>query len=117
MRIAGNGVGCDQNGVAIRRALGRRLDADVAVGTGLVLDIDLLAEGARQVLADQPRRDIGRAARRKRHDEPDRLRWIRLGVGAGERGSGRKGRERSAGCPDRSSLILLVPAGGPRPGR
>ena len=72
MRIADDRFRHDQDGVAVRRSLGGELDAEIAVGAGLVLDHDLLAEHARQMLADEPGRDVGRAARRERHDHLDR---------------------------------------------
>src|SRR5262249_59168817 len=53
-------------------ALGSRLDPDVAVGAGLVLNDDLLMQAARQALTDEARRHVGRAAGRKRHDEANR---------------------------------------------
>ena len=59
MRIARDGVGRDQNGVSIGRALRGSLDRDRAVRAGPVLDIDLLAEHARQIFPDQPRPDVG----------------------------------------------------------
>jgi hypothetical protein len=72
VRIAAHGVGRNQDRVAIRRAFRRGLHADVAVGAGLVLDDNLLTQAARQMLADQARTHVGRAAGRKRHDEAKR---------------------------------------------
>ena len=63
VRIAGDRVGRHQHGVAVRRALRRGLDADVAVGPGLVLDEDLLA----QACATGTRRP---AAPRRRSSRP-----------------------------------------------
>ena len=71
--IAGDRVGRNKNGVAVRRALGGVLDADGAIGARLVLDVNLLAECPRQVLGDEAGADIGRATCRKRHDEAD---WL-----------------------------------------
>src|SRR5207344_1431338 len=62
----------------VRRALGRALDTDEAAAARLVFHDDLLTERARQILADHARRDVRRTARRIRHDEPDRTRWISL---------------------------------------
>jgi hypothetical protein len=45
----------------------------------LVLEIDLLADGARHMLADEARHEVQSAAGRERHDEPDRSRRIGLG--------------------------------------
>jgi hypothetical protein len=48
----------------IAYAKANRLCADIAAGTGPVLDDELLTEPLRQPLADQARRDVGRAGRR-----------------------------------------------------
>jgi hypothetical protein len=69
VRIAGHGVGGNQDGVAIRRALGGSFDADRRVGTRFVLDVDLLAEDPREILANQPRAHVGRTAGREWHDD------------------------------------------------
>ena len=65
-----------------RIAVGRRefeyLEADDAVRTGTVVDDHLLAEALGQLLADDARGEVDAAARRKRHDHADRLRWIGL---------------------------------------
>ena len=111
MRIAGDRVGRDKNGVAVRRTLGGVLDADGAVGARLVLDVDLLAECPRQVLGDQAGAHIGRAARRKRHDETDRLGGIGLGVrgpgpGRGERQ--RRQRQRKMPPGDHGPLPVKI---------
>jgi len=59
-------VGPNQNGVAVRRAPGGSLDADRAVGAGLVLDIDLLTErNATGGSADHTGGDVGRSAGRE----------------------------------------------------
>jgi hypothetical protein len=47
MRVAAHRIAGNQDRIAVRRAFGRGLDADVAVGAGLVLDHDLLMEAAR----------------------------------------------------------------------
>ena len=62
----------DQDRVAVRRALGGELEADVAAAARFVLDHDLLAEHARQVIGDGAGADVGRAAGREGHDEMDR---------------------------------------------
>ena len=56
----------DQHRVAVRRALGGEFEADVAAAARLVLDHDLLAEHARQVIGDGAGADVGRAAGRDR---------------------------------------------------
>ena len=52
----------------------RRLDRDEAVRAGPVLDEDRLAPALRQLLADDAQHRVGPASRRKRRDDPDRLR-------------------------------------------
>src|SRR5262245_9211008 len=94
MRIAGDGVGGNEDAIAVRRAFGPGLDSDVAVGAGLVFDDHLLAQAARQVFADDTSRHIGRAAGRERHDEPDRSGGPVL-CQAGRRHQGDQGQRRS----------------------
>ena len=76
-----------------RQAVGRRfrhdLRADRGVGAGAVLDHDRLAPVLAHALADEARDDVGRPARRERHDDADR------------RGS-EKSRHRTARPPERS---------------
>ena len=55
--------------------------ADIAAGAGVVLDIELLLEIFRQLLRDQPRHHVGRAAGRERHDDLHRL----VGIAGGAR--------------------------------
>jgi hypothetical protein len=65
-----------------RVAVGRRalhfLHRDVAGASRPVVDVDLLPERGRQLRGQRSRDDLGRAARRERHDETDRLRGPRL---------------------------------------
>ena len=63
----------EQQGLAVRRGGFHRLHADAALGAGAVLDDDGLVEGDAQVLGDQPRQGIARAAGGKREDDADRL--------------------------------------------
>src|SRR5262249_46676932 len=58
----GDGIGGNQNRIAIGWTPGSSLDADVAVGAGLVLDDDLLLQAARQILADEAGGHRGRNA-------------------------------------------------------
>jgi hypothetical protein len=51
---------------------------------GLVLDDDLLAPDLSQSLSKRPRENIGHAARRRRHDQRNRLVGIVLTMGASE---------------------------------
>jgi len=53
-----------QQRVTIGFGIDHRFGGDVVAGAGLVLDHELLAEPLGEPLADQPRDDIGRSARR-----------------------------------------------------
>ena len=67
------------DGVAVGRRLGDEVGRDRAGGAGLVFGdggFSALVELVREGAAD----DIGNAARRRRHDDPDRLRRILLGT-------------------------------------
>src|SRR6476659_4859580 len=66
-------VDSNEDGVAIRRALGRRLNADGSIGARFVFNIHLLADRARQVFGDDAGAHVGRPTCRKRYDEPD---WL-----------------------------------------
>jgi len=65
-------VGRNQHRVAVRRAAGSGLEADITAAAGPVLHHDLLAERARQMIADDAGADVGRAAGGIWHDEADR---------------------------------------------
>ncbi|SPA01294.1 hypothetical protein CBM2626_B110236 [Cupriavidus taiwanensis] len=60
-------------GVAVRRRARSDADAQGAVGTGLVLDDDGLAQPLRDLLEHDPRDRVGGAARGVGHDHLDRL--------------------------------------------
>src|SRR2546422_6335407 len=66
----------DEERVAVGCALRDEIGADVASGAGLVLDDHRLSQGFREARAQGARGEIGDPARRKRDDEPDRLRRI-----------------------------------------
>ena len=72
-----------------RRAIRSRLHAfgrtNRAARTGLVVDDELLAQILRNALRDHARNQIGRTARRKRHDHAHRLARPRIGGGVGKR--------------------------------
>src|SRR5664279_4364088 len=55
----------DEDRIAVRRTLHRRVHADGAAGAGAVLDKELLAESLRQNLRALPRDEIDGAARRQ----------------------------------------------------
>jgi hypothetical protein len=70
----------DRDGVAVGLRLDGAGHAQGPAGAADVLDHQRLAERARHMLADKAGYDIGRSARRERHDHGDRLIWI-LGGG------------------------------------
>src|SRR5262249_35249455 len=64
--------------VAIGRRFHHRLHGDIAARARPVIDDELLAEALRQPLADQPRIDVVRAARREADDDAHRAGRIGL---------------------------------------
>src|SRR5262249_43630932 len=71
-------------GVAVGWAAGQRSNADIAAGTGPVLDYEGLSEDVLQALAENTRKHVGRPARRIGHDDPDSvIRPVGLGTCAG----------------------------------
>ena len=74
-RVAG---GHDHERVAVGRALGHEVGAQVVRGTWLVLDHDRLAERDGHLLGERTRDQVDRAAGRRRDHDPDRARRIRL---------------------------------------
>jgi hypothetical protein len=75
--------------VAIRRRLGDHRRAERPACAAPVLDHERLAELRAELLRHDARDDVGGAAGRKRHHQPDRL----GGIGLRQR----------AGCPERRS--------------
>jgi hypothetical protein len=71
--------------VAVGRRFGDELRADHTVSAGAVVDDDGLPELRRELLADEAADDVGRTARRERHDHPDRLARRLLGMGGWRR--------------------------------
>jgi hypothetical protein len=67
------GIAAHQQGVAVGRRLGDALDRDVAAGPGDVLDHDRLTPGLGELVAKEPRGDVGRHTGREADDDPDRL--------------------------------------------
>ncbi len=88
--VGGLGVGDDQQRVAVGRGLGRLRRADHGACAGAVLDDERLLQAFLQVLADQPRGDVGRPAGAERNDELDDPRRIILGNRSGRRERCRK---------------------------
>ena len=68
----------DHDGVAIGDCSRACSHAKITTGARLVLDVELLAETAREISRDNPCKNIGRAAGRKWHDHPHRPRRIGL---------------------------------------
>ena len=69
----------EQDGVAVGGRLFERVDPDDAVGAGPILDDNRLRPGLAQLVRNQARDEVERAARRKRNDEFDRPIGIILG--------------------------------------
>ena len=62
----------DADGVAVGGSPGHNLGADIATRARAILDDDLLAQPQSKLLCDNPRHNVGTAARRKWHDQADR---------------------------------------------
>ena len=71
--------------VAVARLLGDIFRRDLVIGAGLVLHHHLGAEIGDEMLRQKPPEHIGDAARRRRHDDGDRLRRIIVGKRRGDR--------------------------------
>ena len=65
-------VGAGEQGVAVRGCLRHIGRGDAAIGADPVVDHDALVERDAERLADDPRDDVGAAARPERHDDGDR---------------------------------------------
>ena len=77
MRVDGDhAVGEQRERGAVRRGLRDQIHRDVAVRARAVFHDHGLAEELGEPLSDDPRRDIGRASRRDRHDQLDRPRGV-----------------------------------------
>ena len=63
--------GADHQRVAICRSLGYAPARKCASSTGVVLDNDRLTKRLGHMLADEPRHDVGRAARREGNHKGD----------------------------------------------
>jgi hypothetical protein len=61
-----------QQRVTVRRRLGGERRAERAAGAAAVIDYDRLAQALVQLLTEYAADNVGAAARRVRHDEPDR---------------------------------------------
>ena len=92
-------VGRREQRVAVRRARRGGLHADVAAGAGAVLDENLLPPFLRQEVAKQARGHIADAARRRRHDDADRLRRERSNLRIRDAWQERNARQRTTTMP------------------
>jgi hypothetical protein len=82
-------VAAHEERVAVRRRLGDPIGCDVAAGAGDVLDDHRLAPAFGEPVGEETCGDVGRHARGKPDDDPDRLfRVARLGVGVADDGEG-----------------------------
>ena len=79
-----------QQRVAVGRRLGDDVVADDGAGAGAVIDHHLLAELLGEFLRDDAADDVGAAARRRRHDQPDRAVRVILRLCAGHDGNCRE---------------------------
>jgi len=97
-RLVGNerfvgrmGVRHCQQRVAVGRRLGDRIGADDRAGAGPVLHHEGLLERVREMLGENAGVNVGGPAGAERHDDPDRTRWVILGLqGCGPRQYRRK---------------------------
>jgi hypothetical protein len=95
----------EEQGVAIGRRLGDQITAQRAIGTRPVLDHDLLAQRFAHSHAKRARKDVGGAAGRVRHDNPDGT----PGIGLRERRTAhRRGHSRSSGASDQAAAVRAI---------
>jgi len=91
-------VGSHQQRVAVGRRLGGELGADIAARAGAVLDHDVAAELACELLGDEARRHVGALPGRIGHDQSDRPRRVCLRQGGG-RAAGQQQRQDEVARP------------------
>ncbi len=65
-------VRADQQRIAVGRRARHELGADAAAGAGAVVDHHRLSERLADLIADDAADNVGIAAGRERHDQPDR---------------------------------------------
>src|SRR5262249_19983460 len=104
------GRGEYQDGVAIRVRFGDEGGPGRAARAGSIFHYDGLTEPARQLIEHQSRNDIGCAASRDRHDDPDRLDGPNLGRRAAV-GADQQSREGIQ--PTMLHEVILLPLIGP----
>src|SRR5262249_17423602 len=86
-------IGRDEYGMSVGCCLRRLARADVCVGTGDILNIELLSELLGESLGGEPRKNVGRAAGREGYDHTHRPRRI-----IERRCDARHGREHGSTC-------------------
>ena len=115
-RIDRVGIEHDQPGIAVGRRLRHHRAAGAAGGAGAVLDHDRRAQPLRQTGLRQPRDRVDRAARRKRHHDPDRPRRPALRARAAS-GRQRGGEHDRTSCQSRHraspGIVVSSPAAAP----
>jgi hypothetical protein len=84
------------DGVTVRLGLCRQIEPDREGAAGPVVDDDLLAELLAEFGAKDARDRVGCAARRLRHDQPDRL----VGIFGGGREREHSGQQQQGGAED-----------------
>ena len=84
MRVDDDRVAVDDQRIAVRRRARHRLVGDRGAAARAVLDDDRRSLVLGDVLAEEPRQDVGAAAGRERHHDADRAR-LRPGVVIRER--------------------------------
>ena len=75
-RIDHEARGHDEQRIAIGRGMRRVAHADVAAGTGLILDVELFAELIAEFARQNAGDCVGWSPGRKRHDQPNGMVWI-----------------------------------------
>jgi hypothetical protein len=83
----------------VRRGPRRLGHADIPAASTDILHVEWLAEPLGQVLRDQPRGQVVRAARRERHDHPHRVVRIGLRPSAARQGGGGESQNRGTQKP------------------
>jgi hypothetical protein len=108
----------DEQGVAIRRRLGRQRGAQAGAAAGAVFHHEGLAEAAAELLGEQPGRGVRGATGGVGHDDPHRPVRVGLRPGAGGGQAERQGQpqhqpgpQRQPGTDDEMAHGWLPPAG------
>ncbi len=110
------GVAAHRQRVAVGRGLGDLRDREIAAGAGDVLDRHALGPGLVPLVAEQPRGDVRRDARREADQDPDRLVGIAR-LRDAETAASQRQRKRAARrlspqlfmCPPRARRVSFPP--------